>query len=113
MFAGSDFHNAYATNAPQHGAGQCVGLPEFDSSFFPSDIAAYQTEFGLPQLSPQAILLDGYNGQPVVGTGEQETALDIEVAQAMAPSVNNIFVFEGSLTDSILCRHDLGALAAS
>ena len=112
LFAGSDFRNAYATNAPQTGAGQCVGLLEFDSSFFPSDIAAYQAEFKLPPLSPQAILLDGYNGQPVIGTGEQETALDIEVVQAMAPGVNNILVYEGSLTDSIFAAMTSGQLCS-
>ena len=68
----------------------------------PPTLARIRREFGLPQLPPQPILLDGYNGQPVVGPGEVETALDIEVAQAMASGVSNIFVFEGSLTDSIL-----------
>lgn len=100
-FAGSDFRNAYATLAPQNGSGQCIGLFELDSSFFPSDISSYQSEFGLPQLAPQPILLDGYNGQPQIGSGEEETALDIEVAQAMAPGISNIFVYEGTLPDDI------------
>ncbi|MGA8533897.1 MAG: S53 family peptidase [Candidatus Tumulicola sp.] len=112
LFAGSDFRNAYATNATQTGAGQCVGLLEIDSSFFPSDIAAYQNEFSLPPLAPQPILLDGYNGQPVVGTGEQETALDIEVSQAMAPGLSNILVYEGSFADSIFAAMTSGQLCS-
>lgn len=111
-YAGSDFRNAYATNAPQNGAGQCVGLLEFGSSFFPSDISAYQNEFKLPPLAPQPILLDGYNGQPVVGKGELETALDIEAAQAMAPGLNNILVYEGFLTDSIFAAMTSGPLCS-
>jgi hypothetical protein len=48
------------------------------------------------------VLLDGYGGVPVVSKGEQETALDIEVSQAMAPNMFQIVVFEGSNTDDIL-----------
>lgn len=109
-FAGSDFRNAYAPNVAQTGVGQCVGLLEFKSSFFPSDVSAYQTEFNLPPLAPQTILLDGYNGQPVVGSGERETALDIEVAQAMAPGLGNILVYEGSHADSIFAAMTSGQL---
>ncbi len=112
LFAGSDFRNAYATNAPQTGSGQCVGLLEFGSSFFPADIAAYQNEFKLPPLAPQPILLDGYNGQPVDGTGEQETALDIEVSQAMAPALSNILVYEGFLPDSVFAAMTSGQLCS-
>lgn len=111
-FAGSDFRNAYATNAPQNGTGQCVGLLEFDSSFFPSDISAYQSEFGLPALIPQPILVDGYDGVPKVGPGELETALDIEVAQAMAPSLSSIFVYEGSSPDSIFAAMTSGQICS-
>jgi kumamolisin len=109
-FAGSDFRNAYATNAPEDGTAECIGLLEFDSSFFPSDISAYQTQFGLQHLVPQTVLLDGYNGVPQVGKGEEETALDIEVSQAMAPGMNQMFVYEGSLTDSIFAAMTSGQL---
>jgi subtilase family serine protease len=111
LFAGSDFHNAYAYFDNSGGAqGQCVGLVEFGSSFFPSDISAYQTQFKLPPLAPQPVLLDGYNGQPVVGKGEQETALDIEVAQAMSSGLSSILVYEGYVTDSIFAAMTSGPL---
>ncbi len=101
-FAGSDFRNAYARGTTLNGTTQCLGLLEFDSSFFPADIASYQSSFGLPPLVPQKILLNGFSGVPVVSSGERETALDIEVGQAMAPNLTNIFVFEGSVQDDIL-----------
>ena len=100
--AGPDFRDAYAPGATQTGVTQCLGLLEFDSSFFPGDISAYQAEFGLPALTPQKVLLDGFNGVPVVSSGEEETALDIEVGQAMAPNLFAIAVFEGSSPDDIL-----------
>lgn len=108
--AGPDFRNAYAPGAPQNGIGQCISLLEFNATFFPADIAQYQADFGEPALIPQQVLLDGFNGIPVVSSGEQETALDIEVAQAMAPNVQNIFVFEGSNENDILSAMATGPL---
>ena len=99
--AGPDFRDAYAPGATETGATQCLGLLEFNSSFFPNDISAYQAEFSLPALTPQKVLLDGFNGVPVVSNGEEETALDIEVGQAMAPNLFDISVFEGSNADDI------------
>lgn len=99
--AGFDFRNVYAAGAPQTGVGQCVGLVEFGAAFFPSDINAYETTFGLPTLNPMPVLLDGFNGIPVIGKGEEEVAADIEQTIAMAPGLANVVVFEGNSPDSI------------
>ncbi len=100
--AGGDFRNAYARGASQTGAKECVGLYEHNATWFPADVKGYETQFGLPPLKPHAILLDGFNGVPTASNGEVETALDIEVALAMAPGLANIAVFEGENHDSIL-----------
>jgi len=99
-YLGYDFRNAYAPGATQTGAGQTVGLLEFDSGFFQSDIMNYAIIAGLPSVPVQAILLDGYDGSP--GSGNDEVSLDIEMAMAMAPGLAAIYVFEGTSTDDIL-----------
>jgi hypothetical protein len=101
-YAGQDFHDAYAWAATNNGTGQCLGLFEIHSSFFPTDIASYQSAFGLPSLTPQVVLVDGYNGVPVISNGEEETALDIEVGEAMSPGLFDISVFEGDNPDDIM-----------
>ena len=63
-YMGYDFRNAYAPGATQTGSGQMVGLLEFDSGFYQSDITAYETLAGLPNVPVQAVLLNGYNGGP-------------------------------------------------
>ena len=44
------------------GTGQTVGLVEFDSGYYQSDITAYENLAGLPNVPVSAVLLDGYNG---------------------------------------------------
>jgi hypothetical protein len=110
FYMGNDFRNAYVPGVSLTGAGQSVGLLEFDSGFYQSDMTAYETLAHLPNVPVQAVLLDGYDGGP--GTkyngGNEETSLDIEMVMSMAPGVSKIDVFEGSLTDDIL-----NAMAAS
>jgi len=106
-WAGPDFRYVYATGTSRTGVNQCLGLFEIASSYFPTDIANYETTFSLAPALPPQILLDGYNGKPVVGLGEEETSLDIEVAMAMAPGLEKwalpgVFVFEGNNPDDIL-----------
>jgi uncharacterized repeat protein (TIGR01451 family) len=105
-YMGNDFRNAYVPGASQTGSGQSVGLLQFDSGFYQSDITAYETQAGLPNVPVQPVLLDGYNGGP--GIGNDEVSLDIEMVISMAPGVSKIYVFEGSSTDDIL-----NAMAAS
>ena len=68
---GNDFRAAYVPGAAQTGAGQTVGLLEFDSGYFQSDITAYETLAGLPNVPVTAVLLDGYNGG--AGDGERRS----------------------------------------
>jgi uncharacterized repeat protein (TIGR01451 family) len=99
-YMGYDFRKAYVPGASQTGAGQSVGLLEFDSGFFQSDITAYETQAGLPNVPIQPVLLDGYGGGQ--GIGPDEVSLDIEMAISMAPGLSTVYVFEGSTTDDIL-----------
>jgi uncharacterized repeat protein (TIGR01451 family) len=105
-YMGNDFRNAYVPGASQTGSGQSVGLLQFDSGFFQSDITAYETQAGLPNVPVQPVLLDGYAGS--LGNSPDEVSLDIEMVISMAPGVSKIYVFEGSSTDDIL-----NAMAAS
>jgi subtilase family serine protease len=91
-YMGNDFRNAYVPGTSLTGAGQMVGLLQFDG-FYQSDITAYEAAAGLPNVSIQTVLLDGYNGQPT-STGNMEVSLDIEMVLAMAPGVSKIVVFE-------------------
>lgn len=105
-YIGSDFRSAYVPGTTLTGAGQTVGLLQFDSGFFQSDITAYETQAGLPNVPVQAVLLDGYGGGS--GFANDEVSLDIEMVISMAPGVSRVLVFEGSLPDDIL-----NAMAAS
>ena len=101
-YLGYDFRAAYVPGTPLTGTGQTVGLLEFDSGYYQSDITAYETLAGLPNVPVSAVLLDGYNGAP--GGGNDEVSLDIEMAISMAPGLKGVIVYEGSTTDDILNR---------
>ncbi len=95
-YIGNDFRTAYAPGVALTGAGQTLGLLQFDG-YYASDITAYQNLIGLangPVL--QNVLLDGYNGKPTTGanSGNVEVSLDIEMAIAMAPGLSKIIVYE-------------------
>jgi len=97
-YFGNDFRNAYVPGTTLTGAGQMVGLVEFDG-FYSKDIAAYAKAAGngRTNIVIQTVLLDGYNGVPTTGanSGNVEVALDIEMAMAMAPGLSKIIVFSG------------------
>ena len=91
-YLGSDFRTAYAPGTTLNGAGQMVGLLQFDG-YYPSDIATYETLAGLTNNVPLInVLLDGYDGTP--GPGNDEVCLDIETSMSMAPGLAAIVVFE-------------------
>ncbi len=104
LFGGNDFRTAYAPGVALNGAGQCEGLLEFDG-FFANDVTLYKNQFGLPNVSVQTVLLNGFNGS--AGGNNIEVALDIDMAIAMAPGLSSVVVFEGTNTNSIL-----GAMAS-
>lgn len=95
-FLAGDFRNAYVPGTPLTGAGQRVGLLEFDG-YYASDIVAYEHLLpGSPQVPVQPVLLDGFSGTPTPGrnSGNDEVSLDIEMVIGMAPGLAQVVVFE-------------------
>ena len=97
-YLGDDFRAAYVPDTALTGAGQMVGLLQFDG-FYAKDVLAYAKAAGGERTSIpiQTVLIDGYNGKPTTGrnSGNGEVALDIEMAMAMAPGLQKIIVFSG------------------
>jgi subtilase family serine protease len=100
LYLGYDFRRAYVPGVALDGTGQSVGLLEFDSGFYQSDITAYETAAGLPNVPVTPVLLDGYSGGP--GNANIEVSLDIEMAIAMAPGLSEVRVYEGDVTVNLL-----------
>jgi hypothetical protein len=102
--ASADFRAAYAPGIALQGSGQYVGLLEFDG-YYANDPAAYASQTGITNVPQKIILLDGFNGEVPSGDNgnNEEVALDIEMAMAMAPALAGVVVFEagpnGNLTD--------------
>ena len=91
-YLGKDFRVAYAPGVSLAGAGQAMGLLEFDG-YFAGDISSYETIAGLTNVSLTNVLLGSFNGDP--GSENFEVALDIELAIAMAPELAQVIVYEG------------------
>jgi uncharacterized repeat protein (TIGR03803 family) len=111
-FFGNDFLNAYVPGTTLTGAGQQVGLLQFDG-FYPNDIAAYAAAAGngRTDIPIQTVLIDSYSGGVSSTSGNDEVSLDIEMAMAMAPGLAEIVVFEESTKDNP--NDVLNAMAAS
>ena len=97
-YLGDDFRAAYVPDTTLTGAGQMVGLLQFDG-FYSNDIVAYAklAGGGRTNIPIKTVLLDGFNGKPTTGanSGNGEVALDIQMAMAMAPGLQKIIVFSG------------------
>jgi subtilase family serine protease len=128
-FGGSDFRNAYAPGVSQTGTGQSVGLFEMQG-FYTADISGYKNQFQkeeptIMNVPVTVIIADDFvasatqSGPPQGGcnaktplppntppagtpTDTLEVSLDIEVAMAMAPGLDNIYAYEGCNQDAIL-----------
>ena len=105
-YIGNDFRAAYLPGVTLTGAGQIVGLVQFDG-FYAVDINNYATAAGLSTVPIQTVLLDGYSGTPTTGpnSGNVEVSLDIEMVMSMAPGLSKIMVFEagsGGIPNDIL-----------
>ncbi len=111
-YVGQDLRAAYFPGVTLTGAGQMVGLMEFDG-FYANDITAYETAVGQPGVPIQTVLLDGFDGVPTPGPygGSQEVSLDIELAMAMAPGLSQIVAFEAGPAGVV--NDVLNAMAAS
>jgi len=92
-YRGNDFRAAYAPGTTLNGTNQAVGLFELDG-YYPGDITAYENEAGLPNTVLTNVLVDGYSGS--AGDANLEVALDIDMAQCMAPALSGIIVYEST-----------------
>lgn len=97
---GLDFRKAYVPGTLLTGQGQQVGLLQLDSGFYQSDITRYEHDAGLPGVPVTPVLVNNYNGGP--GLANDECSLDIEMAIAMAPGLQGVLVYEGTVPDDIL-----------
>ena len=93
-YQGNDFRTAYVPGTSLTGAGQSVGLLQFDG-FYPSDIAAYENQIGLTTNLPQITVVPVDGGvQTPTPFGNPEVSLDIEMVLSMSPHVSTIYVYE-------------------
>jgi subtilase family serine protease len=90
-FSGNDFRAAYLPGVSLTGAGQSLGLLQFDG-YNPNNIFIYESTANLPNVPLQNVLVDGFSGN--AGSANGEVCLDIEVAIAMAPGLSQIIVYE-------------------
>jgi subtilase family serine protease len=90
-YMGNDFRAAYVPGVSLNGAGQTVGLLQFDG-YYSSDIAAYESQAGLPSVTLVNVAVDG--GVSTPGSGNGEVCLDIEMVISMAPGISKIIVYE-------------------
>lgn len=92
-YRGIDFRTAYVPGTPLTGAGQSVGLLQFDG-YRSNDIATYISQCGITT----SVILTNVpinGGVATPGSGEVEVCLDIEMAISMAPGLDKIIVYEG------------------
>ncbi|WP_329572134.1 protease pro-enzyme activation domain-containing protein [Kitasatospora sp. NBC_01266] len=78
------------------GAGQTVGLVEFDA-FNQSDINAWTSNFNQPSVTPKVVSVDGGVSSP--GSGQLEVTLDIDAVASTAPAAAQI-AYEAPNTDA-------------
>jgi len=107
-YEGNDFRTAYVPGTSLTGAGQNVGLLEFDG-FYASDITAYENQIGLTNNIPQLVVVPIDGGVPTpTPYGDPEVSLDIEMVVSLSPGVSKIYVYEepnnGSPWEDILNR---------
>lgn len=106
-YIGLDFRSAYVPGVSLTGAGQSVGLLEFDS-YYPVDIADYLADPNSGLSNANVILtnavLENMTGYP--SSGNIEVALDIAMAISMAPGLSSVIVYEaptdGAYADALL-----------
>ena len=103
-YLGNDFRNAYVPGTTLNGAGQTVALLEY-SSYYKVDVTNYEnlvgSIMGFTNYVPLTnVVLSG--GTPSTANND-EVALDIEMAIAMAPKLSRVIVYEKrSVSSSLL-----------
>ncbi|HVM46618.1 MAG TPA: S53 family peptidase [Candidatus Acidoferrum sp.] len=94
-YLAQDIRTAYVPGVTLAGAGQSVGLLEYNG-YYQDLITDYAVYNGIPPpsyLNVENWALDGFNGNPT-GTGYEEAEVDIEMVLAMAPGLDNVIVYE-------------------
>ena len=103
---GNDYRDAYVPGTTLTGAGQNIGLFEFET-YYPVDITNYWVN-ALRQpaaTTPNVVLVsvDGGTTQNSEGDNGEECSIDIEMCMAMAPGISGVYVFAtGSSQDALL-----------
>ncbi len=92
-YLGEDFRRAYVPETALTGAGQNVGLLQFDG-FYAADITNYANAIGLTNNAPRLVVVSVDGGVATPGSGNIEVALDLEMVMSMSPGVSNIYVYE-------------------
>ncbi len=91
MYLGNDLRAAYLPGVSLTGAGQTLGLLEFDG-YYSNDITTYENDAGLSPVTLTNVPVQG--GVSTPGSGNVEVALDIEIAMSIAPGLSKIVVYE-------------------
>ena len=91
-YLGRDFRGAYARDVSLTGTGQMLGLVAFDG-YYTNDIATYCARGGLTPVPLINVLLDDFDGNPT-GSNNEEVALDIDMANSMAPGLAAIIIYQ-------------------
>jgi subtilase family serine protease len=101
-FLGSDMRAAYYGNGPLTGAGQTLGLLEYQGTNL-SDVTLYYQNAGQTQpLTPVLISADGTSTACTRTCDDTEPTIDITQALGMAPGLKNLYVYVGSSDTAIL-----------
>src|SRR5262249_10840360 len=98
---GLDFRKMYAPGVALDGTGEAIGLFQLDG-YYTTDITAYESLAGLPNVPLTNVLLNSFSGAP--GAHNDEVALDIAMAISMAPGLSKVIVYEGTQPNDILNR---------
>jgi subtilase family serine protease len=97
--AGANLGDPPATWLNINGAGQTVGLVEFDN-FNTSDIANYIALFGLPTSQLNQVSEVNVNGGVAIGPSEPEVLIDIVAVMGIAPGAN-IVVYDAPFANPV------------
>jgi hypothetical protein len=102
-YAGNDFRNAYVPGTALNGSNQVVAMLEY-SDYYMVDITNYENmvgaAIGVTNYVPLTNVLVG-TGTPTTGAND-EVALDIEMAIAMAPKLAQVIVYEKKTVSTTL-----------
>jgi len=96
FFWTTDFRHAYAPGVSLNGAGQTIGLVEFDG-YDSGTMQGFQSTYNASSVPLTNILIGGFDGSVLgggVGENDLEVLLDLQMALSMAPGLHQITVYE-------------------